>query len=235
MHARPATWSQRRISVDGVRFVPVDTLPAGFLAERGAVAAVPGVGARGSERASGPAFVTGVADVVIGLVDLPGPRQRVAGGAVVRAEAANVHLPHIERRFPRDDPVGHQLSHSTGAGEAVSTEPGGDEHAAYVALAEAELAVGGERLRTVDQPRHLDLLHRGDAPGADAGDLLEPGPVLLQQQSVEIWRNPVELVLVQRPGGAVALVAAHHQPAPLLAEIDQQVGVSQRGEVLVRG
>ena len=43
----------------------------------------------------------------------------------------------------------------------------------------------------------------------------------------------VEAVLVERPRGAVALVAAHHEARPLLAEVDEQVGVAQRRQVLV--
>ncbi len=66
------------------------------------------------------------------------------------------------------------------------------------------------------------------------GDLLEAGPVLLEQAAVEVLRDPVEQMLVERPRRAVALVAAHHQAGPLLAEVDEQVGVAQRRQMLAR-
>ena len=42
----------------------------------------------------------------------------------------------------------------------------------------------------------------------------------------------VELVLVERPRRAVALVAAHHEAGALLAEVHEQVRVAQRRQVL---
>ena len=86
-----------------------------------------------------------------------------------------------------------------GAREAVRAEAGGDEEAAHLALAEAELVVGRERLGPVDQPRDRDLVHRRHAPGGVLRDLLEARPVLLEQAPVEVRGDRVEEVLVERP------------------------------------
>ena len=43
------------------------------------------------------------------------------------------------------------LPDAAGAGDAVGAEAGGDEEPGDLALAEDELAVGRERLRTVDR------------------------------------------------------------------------------------
>ena len=51
--------------------------------------------------------------------------------------------------------------------------------------------------------------------------------------AVEVGRDRVEAVGAQRPRRAVALVAAHDQAAALLAVVDEQVGVAQRGQVAV--
>ena len=63
------------------------------------------------------------------------------------AEAADVHLPEVERRLALGDPLGHHLADAARAGQPVRAEAGGDEEAAHLGLAEAELAVGRERLR----------------------------------------------------------------------------------------
>ena len=218
----------------GIALIPVHPLPAGLLPENRAVLAVPGVHAGGPQRTAGLALMARVADVVVGLVDLLGPGERVAGRAVMRPplpEAADVHLPHVERRLAGDDPLGHQLADPARAGQPVRAEAGGDEQPMHLGLTEAELVVGRERLRPVDQPRDLDLLHRRDAARGIGGDLLKARPVLLQQAPVEVRRDPVQEVLVERPWRAVALVAAHHQPGALFAEVDQQVGIAQRRQM----
>ena len=77
-----------------------------------------------------------------------------------------------------------------------------------------------------------DLVHRRDAPPRVLGDLLEAPPVLLEQPAVEIGRDAVEAAgaLGQEGGSALALVSAHHQAASVLAVVDEQVGVAQRGQ-----
>ena len=99
----------------------------------------------------GAALVVRVHDVVVRAVDLVGAGEAVAAAAVLRSEAADVHLPQVHRRLAADDPLGHHLADATGAGDAVGAEPGGDEEPGDLALAEDELTVGRERLRPVDR------------------------------------------------------------------------------------
>ena len=54
VHARPAARAQGRVAVGGVGLVPVDPLPAGLLAEGGAVLGVPFVGGRQPQRPARP-------------------------------------------------------------------------------------------------------------------------------------------------------------------------------------
>ena len=174
--------------------------------------------------------MAGVADVVVGLVDLARALQRVGGRAVVLAEAAHVHVPEVERRLARVDPLGHHLADAARAREPVRAEAGGDEEAAHVRLAEAELVVGRERLRPVDEPRDRDVVHRRDALAGVDGDLLEALPVLLEQAAVEVGGMRSTPASSSDHGARCALVAAHHEAAALLAEVDEQVGVAQRRE-----
>ena len=62
----------------------------------------------------------------------------------------------------------------------------------------------------------------GHAPDRALHDRLEAGHVGRQQLAVEVGRDAVE-----RPRRRVALVAAHAQPADLLAEVDEVVRVAQ--------
>src|SRR5262249_39393729 len=118
--------SQAFVTGVGIALIPVDPLPAGLLAERGAVLDVPRIRARGPQWPSGLALVSRVADVVVGLVHLARPRQRVAGRSVLRSEPPDIHLPNVERRLARDDPPGHHLPDPTGAGEPMCAETGSD-------------------------------------------------------------------------------------------------------------
>ena len=144
----------------------------------------------------------------------------------MRAEAPDVHLPDVHRRLAGEDPLGHHLADPAGAGESVGAEPGGDKQAAHVALAETELVVRGERLRSVDQLRDRDLIHHGHAPLGVIGDLLEPLPVLLEQAAVEVRWDAVDEMVVKRPRRATAFVAAHDQSATLFTEVDEVVRVT---------
>src|SRR3954452_15584788 len=98
---------------------------------------MPGVRAGDAQRAAGLAVLARVADVVVGLVDLLGALERVRRRAVVRAKAANVHLPRVELRLALDDPLGHHLADPASAREPVRAEAGSDEEPADLALAQA--------------------------------------------------------------------------------------------------
>ena len=80
------------------------------------------------------------------------------------AEAADVHLPDIHRGLSLQHPLRDHAPDPAGARKAVRAEAGRDEEAAHLALAEAELVVGCEGLRPVDQPGDRDLVHHGHAP-----------------------------------------------------------------------
>src|ERR1700730_9619099 len=155
---------------------------------------MPRVRTRGAQGTSSLALVAGIADVVVGLIDLSGALQRVAGGPEVGAETTNVHLPDVHRRLALQDPLGHDTADSAGARQAVRAEARRHEESAYLALSETELVVGGERLRSVDQAGDRDLLHDRYAPRGVGGDLLEAGPVLFEQAAIEIGRDLVEQV-----------------------------------------
>src|SRR6185312_14892399 len=215
---RPAARPQILLTGGGVRLVPVDPLPAGFLAEGGTVLAVPEVGGGDAQRPAGGALVVGVADVVVGLVGLPDPLVGVGRRAVGGTEAADVHVPEVEARFAVDDPLGDHFADPARPGEAVGAEAGADEEPRHLGFAEAELVVGGESLRAVDQFGDGDLRHRRDATFGVAGDLLEAVPVLFQQATVEVRRDRLEAAGPAREERlfATALISTHHQPVAVL-------------------
>ena len=116
----------------------------------------------------------------------------------------------------------HLAADAAGAGDAVGAEAGGHEEPADLDLAEDELVVRGERLRAVDDPVDARVGHRRDAPDRALHDRLEARPVGREELAVEVGRDAVE-----RPRRRIALVAAHAQPADLLAEVDEVVGVAE--------
>ena len=107
----------------------------------------------------------------------------------------------------------------------MGREAGGHEEPADLGLAEDELVVRGERLRPVDDAVDAGVGHRRDAPDRALHDRLEAGHVGREQLAVEVRRDAVE-----RPGRRVPLVAAHAQPAHLLAEVHEVVRVAQLGQ-----
>ena len=109
-----------------------------------------------------------------------------------------------------------------GARDPVRAEPGGHEEAAHVRLAEDELVVRGEGLGAVDHPVDAGVRDGRDAADGAGHDLLEARPVRRQELAVEVGRHAVE-----RPRRRVPLVAAHAQPADLLAEVAEVVGIAQ--------
>ena len=107
-------------------------------------------------------------------------------------EAADVHLPGVERGLARHDPLRHHLADRARPGQAVGAEAGRDEEAGHLGLAQAELVVGRERLGPVDQARDRDLVHDGHATLGVLGDLGEAVPVLLEQAPVEVLGDVVD-------------------------------------------
>ena len=103
--------------------------------------------------------------------------------------------------------------------------PAASQKPADVRLAQDELVVRREGLGAVDDPAHARIGHGGHASDRAFHDRLEAGQIRPQQLAVEIRRDAVEAPRVR-----VALVAAHAQPADLLAEVDEVVRVAQLGE-----
>ena len=137
---------------------PVDALPPGLLAECRPHVHEARIDGRNAQRPAGGAFMARVLDVVVGRVDLACALERVLAARVRAAEAAGVHLPCIQPRLPVDDPFRDEAAHAARSGKAVSAKSGRDPEAADLARAEDELAVGGERFGTVDEPDHLRVL-----------------------------------------------------------------------------
>ena len=225
MLARPAPGSEPLVAGGGIRLEPVRALPAGLLAERRAELLEDRVGRRHPQRTAGLALLVRVVDVVVGRVVLDRARQRVALASVGRPEPPDVHLPQVELGLAIDDPRRDLAPDPTGAGDAVRREPGGDEEAADLRLAEDELVVRGEALRAVDDAVDARVGHRRDAQDGAFHDRLEALHVGRQELPVEVGRDAVE-----RPRRGIALVAAHAQAADLLAEVDEVVRVAELRE-----
>ena len=103
----------------------------------------------------------------------------------------------------------------------MGAEAGGDPEAAHVRRPQDELAVRREGLGPVDEANDLHVAERRNPHEGVLHQLLEAGPVLLEQPPVEVGRDAVEA-----PRGRVALVAAHHEAARLAAEVDEERGVA---------
>ena len=146
----------------------------------------------------------------------------------MRAEPADVHLPHVVLGLAVHDPVGHHLADAPGTGDPVRAEPGGDEEPSDVGLAQDELAVRCERLRAVDHRHDLGGLQHRNEPERVLGERLEPLPVVGQELMVEVGGRAV----VHGPRGRVAFVAPHDQAAAgLPAEVHEPVRVAHRRQV----
>ena len=147
----PAARPQVLVAPGDVHVEPVDALPAGLLAEAGAVPRVPRIRGRDAQRAPGEALLARVLDVVVRRVDLDRAREREALRAVLAAEAADVHVPEVPLRLALDDPLRHDLADAARAGEAVGAEARRHPEAGHLGLAQDELAVGRERLGAVEE------------------------------------------------------------------------------------
>ena len=135
-------------------------------------------------------------------------------------------MPDVEGWRALDDPLGDELAHASRSGEAVRAEPRRHPEAGNLGGPEDELSVRCERLRPVDELHDLHLGERRHTDDRVLHELLEPGPVLVEQPRVEVGGDPAE-----PPGRAVALVAAHDQPAGLGTEVHEQRRIAHRGHL----
>ncbi len=224
----PAVRAPLLVGLDGVRVVVVHALPAGLLAERRPVRGVPGVRRRRAQRPAGSPLVRRVADVVVALVVLDRSRERVRRRAVRLAEPAYVHVPQVHRRRALEHPLGHDLADAARTSDAVGAEAGRDEEPGDVGRPEAELVVGGERLRPVDERADADVRDGRHAHRGVLADLHEAVVIGREQAAVEVGGDPVVRRRGRGPRQRLALVAAHDEAVDLLAVVDEQVRVAQR-------
>ena len=104
--------------------------------------------------------------------------------------------------------------------------PAATQKPRYLGRPEDELAVGSEGLRAVHQLDDLSIGKFGHARGGRFEQRREPVPVRRQEPIVEIAGDAGEA-----PRSRVALVATHHEPAALAAEVDQQRRIADRRHV----
>ena len=209
----------------------VGALPAILAAEIGVARAVR-AGARGSrqqvvqragaQRARGLQLLARPAHGVVQAQRLARALSQALAIGVVRAEAADVHVPQVAGGLAIGDPLRDQLARTAGVGDAGRIETGADEVIAQLrCLAQDEIAIGREALRAVEQ--HLDLgrLQAGCAVDGVGHQDLELVPVLVQQLELEAAGDRVH-----RPGFGLGFEAAHEQAAHLLLVVDEAVGVA---------
>ena len=129
---------------------------------------------------------------------------------------------------PPDDPLGQRPAGPARGGDADRVEARRDEEVAHLRrLAQDELVVGGEALRSVVELAYPRLRQRRDAQHRAVHQHGEVLPVLLEQLELERVGD-----LVRRdPRLGLGLEAADHQAAHLLLEVGVAVGVAQHGQV----
>src|SRR5438094_6247156 len=192
----------------GIWLEPIGWFPPGFLAEGRAERGQARIGGREPKRPSGLTFLVRIVNVIVSRVHLDGAAERVVPLPVDVTKPPQVHLPEVEARLAVDDPFRHRLAHPPGTCDPVGTEAGRDKEPANARLAEDELVVGREGLRSIDQLDHIAVLERGDALDGVLRKRFEARPVFGQQAIVEIAGDAVET-----PWGWIAFVATHHEPA----------------------
>ncbi len=135
-------------------------------------------------------------------------------------------------RLAGDDPLGHHLADAAGARQAVRAEARRDEEAATSVSPRQNSLSGVNASGPLISRVTVIVVHRRHAAARVDGDLLEARPVLLQQAPVEVGRDRVDAGRRRAP---TARRRARSRPSPapaLLAEVDEQVGVAQRRQVL---
>ena len=159
----------------------VDAFPAVFLAELRAEAGEPVVKRALPLVARPEGFVGREMLVVIVVVHLACFLGDEAGVAVVRAEAANVHLVQVERRLAIDDPLGHHLADAARPGDAVERHAGRNKKTGHARHgAKAVLAVRRDGVRAVDELDDLGAFDQRDAPERPLHHRLEQFPIFRQ-------------------------------------------------------
>ena len=201
---------------------PIGALPAELLAEHGAGLLQALIERRAAERPSRIVLLGRPGDGVMLAVQLKRARPHPAVIAVGQAKASDVDRPQVHRRLAPGDPFGERPSGAAGRGDPESVEAAAHVHPAYLRrLAEDEIAIGRERLGSVDQLLDARALERRHPDQRLCHQLLEAIPIGIQQGEVEVLGDAG-----LGPWLRVRLVATHHQAADLLLEVDQPVRVA---------
>ena len=160
---------------------------------------------------------------------LGGAIEQMPAIGVKRREAAQVDVPQVDRRIAADDPFGHQPPGAAGVGDAGGVEARADEIAPELGrLAQNEIAVQREALRSVQQHFYLRGFQAGRPMYRIAHQDLELIPILAQQLELEPVRNRRHV-----PRLGYRLEATHHQAADLFLVIDESVGIAHHRQVAV--
>ena len=209
-----------------IRDVPIRPLPTHLLT-KGCPQLAQTVVRRGEPQVAGRlALFARVVDVVVFGISLDRPDDAVGPAGVVRPEAAHIQTPDVPLRDSVDNPLGHDLTDSSGSGQAVGAEGGCHPEAFDLGRAEEELAVRREGLRSVVQLADFSRLDRRYALNGAFHQRSEAVPIERQEMVHEILGNPV-----QGPGCRIALVAADDKSPGLLPEVHQQIRIAQRRQL----
>jgi hypothetical protein len=116
----------------------------------------------------------------------------------VGAEAAAVHVPEVDRGLSAEIHSAITLPTPPAAASPCAQNPAATKNPRTSVSPRQNSAVGGERLRAVDQPRDADVLHRRDRMRELTTISSKRLPVLLEQPAVEVgcdriqpWPPPV--------------------------------------------
>ena len=185
---------------------------------------------RPTERAGRRQLPVGPRHRIVESEDLPYPIPQPPVVGVEGCEAPDVDGSEVARRLPFDDPVGQRPSRAAPRRDTDRIEPCPDEEAPEPGrLAQDELIVGREALRTVEQLLETGLLQHGDPMDGGLHQHAEVIPILLQE--LELEREG------QRIGGdprlGLRLEAPHDEAADLLLDVGVPVGVAQNRQVRV--
>src|SRR3989441_896316 len=162
---------------------------------------------------------------VVASVNLHGPGRGIGAVRVVRAEAPDVCSPQVEGGPSLDDPFRHRLPHAATGGDPRCA-PCNIETAHLCRLAQQEVPVGGEDLRTDHQFSDPHVVERGNADGRAASQGLEVVPVRHHLGRIQIGRDRFWAA-----GHGIPFVPAHQQAADFLAAVHPQVLIAKRGQI----
>ncbi len=185
---------------------------------------------RAPQRAGRLQLTVGPRQGVVQPQHLAHPGTQPVGVARERREAAQVRADEVHGRTTLDDPFGHRAARPARGRDAHGVEAGADEEARHRGrLADDELVVGREALRTVVELADSGFGENGDPVHGTGHQDLEVLPVLLEEGELERVRNLVR----SNPWLGHRLETPHQQATHLFLDVRVAVGVAQDGQVAV--